>query len=117
MNNCLAAGSFYGRLCAGLIAALMPAAAAHAQEAWMLLSRESGCVSLQMLVRMERLPQAPSSPEEFAAMMRARGHQVAVTLPDGFPKEMAGKAVMVKYAENRAPVFLREELCRRADKP
>ena len=77
----------------------------------MLLSRESGCINLQMLVKMERLPQAPSSPEEFATMMRARGHQVTVRLPDGFPPEMAGKAVMVKYAENRMPVFLRTELC------
>lgn len=95
--------------------ALIPAA--HAQGTWMLASRESGCANLQLLVRMERLERAPASPEEFAAMMRARGHQVTVGLPDGFPTDMAGKAVMVKYAENRAPVFLRAELCGRADKP
>jgi hypothetical protein len=84
-----------------------------AQEQWMLLSHESGCGSLRLLVKMERLPHAPSSPEEFAEMMRARGHQVSVGLPDGFPAEMAGRAVMVKYADNRAPVFLRSDLCGR----
>ncbi len=78
---------------------------------WMLLSRESGCLDLHMLARMERLPQVPSSPDEFAAMMRARNHTVTMTLPAGFPPKWAGKAVMVKYAENRAPVFLRTELC------
>ena len=99
-------------LCILVVTALSGMPAAHAQE-WMLLSRESGCVSLQLLVKMERLPQAPSSPDEFAAMMRARGHAASVGLPDGFPPDMAGKAVTVKYAENRAPVFLRAELCRK----
>jgi hypothetical protein len=47
-------------------------------------------------------------------MMRARGHTVTMGLPEGFPREMTGKAVMVKYAESRAPVFLRAELCGRA---
>jgi len=50
--------------CALFFVALIPAPAAHAQETWMLLSRESGCVSVQRLVKMERLPHAPSSPEE-----------------------------------------------------
>lgn len=95
----------------------VPMPAALAQDAWMLLSRESGCVSLQLLVKMERLPHAPSSPEEFAAMMRARNHPVTVGLPDGFPREMAGKAVMVKYAENRMPIFVRAELCDRPGQP
>jgi len=89
----------------------------HAQEAWMLLSRESGCVSVQILVKAEGLPHAPSSPEEFAAMMRARNHQVTMGLPDGFPREMAGKEVMVKYGENRAPVFMHAELCGRVNRP
>jgi hypothetical protein len=40
--------------------------AAHAQNAWMLASRESGCVGLQLLVKMERLSHAPASPDEFA---------------------------------------------------
>ncbi len=91
--------------------------AAHAQGAWQLLSRESGCTGLDLLVKMERLEKAPSSPEEFAAMMRARGHAVTVGIPDGFPKDLAGQAVMVKYADNRAPIFLRAELCRMTSKP
>jgi hypothetical protein len=89
---------------------------ALAQE-WMLVSRESGCVDLHLLVKMERLTQTPSSPDDFAVMMRARGHTVTIGLPDGFPREMAGKAVMVKYAESRAPVFLRAELCGRTTQP
>ena len=100
------------RCAIAMCAALLAAPSALAQE-WMLLSRESGCVSLQLLVKMERLAQAPSSPDEFAAMMRARGHAVSVSLPDGFPQDMAGKAVMIRYAENRAPVFLRADLCRK----
>lgn len=94
----------------------MVAIPAYAQDAWMLLSRESGCVSLQLLVKMERLPHAPASPEEFAAMMRARNHSVTMSLPDGFPREMSGQAVMVKYADNRAPVFVRPALCSRERK-
>jgi hypothetical protein len=90
---------------------------AHGQETWMLLSRESGCGSLQMLMKMERLPQAPSTPDEFASMMRARGHTVTVTLPEGFPPDMVGKAVMVKYAESRAPIFVRADLCEKMKKP
>lgn len=43
-----------------------------AQDQWMLLSRESGCGSLQLLVKIKCLPHAPSSPEELAKMMRAR---------------------------------------------
>lgn len=83
----------------------------------MLLSREAGCVSLQLLVKMERLPHAPSSPDEFAAMMRARHLPVTLEFPDDFPRELAGKAVMVRYADNRAPVFVRAELCDRMGRP
>jgi hypothetical protein len=90
---------------------------ALAQETWMLLSRESGCVGLQLLVKAERLAHTPASPDEFAAMMRARNHSVSMGLPDGFPREMSGKAVMVKYAENRAPIFVRSELCAAAARP
>jgi len=49
--------------------------------------------------------------------MRARNHPVTVGLPDGFPREMTSKAAMVKYAENRAPVFVRAELCERMGQP
>jgi hypothetical protein len=50
-------------------------------------------------------------------MMRARNHPVTVGLPDGFPREMAGKAVMVRYGENRMPIFVQAELCDRAGQP
>ena len=100
-----------------LFAACVQMPHAHAQETWMLLSRESGCVDLQILVRAERLARAPTSPDDFAAMMRARNHQVSVGLPDGFPREMAGKAVMVKYGESRAPIFVRTELCKQMKQP
>ena len=102
----------------GLALVLICAAeVAASAEDWMLLSRESGCVGLQMLANMERLPRAPSSPEAFAAMMRERGHSVTVGLPDGFPNDMTGQVVMVRYAENRAPIFLRAAWCARMKSP
>lgn len=90
---------------------ILPASPALAQ--WMLLSREQGCVSTQMLVRMERLEQAPATPDEFAQAMRARGHKVTVGLPEGFPASMTGKAVMVRYSDSRAPIFVLNEVCGR----
>lgn len=45
--------------------------------------------------------------------MRARNHPATVEFPDGFLREMTGKAVMVRYADNRAPIFVRAELCER----
>jgi hypothetical protein len=93
-----------------LLAFALGASAAHAQ--WMLFGREAGCVSMQQLVRMERLDRAPATPEEFADAMRARGHKVTLGLPEGFPADMQGKAVMVRYGESRAPIFLRMELCK-----
>jgi hypothetical protein len=98
-----------------LLAAMI--APAYAQDGWMLLSRESGCIGLDLLTKMERLAKPPASPEEFAAMMRSRGHTVTIGIPEGFPPALAGKAVMVKYAENRAPIFLQAELCRMTSKP
>ncbi len=67
-----------------MLAALCAVRAAQAQEAWMLLSRETGCSGLELLVKMERLAQVPRSPDDFAAMMRARGHAVIPVRPDSF---------------------------------
>lgn len=92
--------------------ALAGGSTAVAAEGWFLLSREDGCVGLDLLARGERLARVPRGPENFAAMMRERGHRVSIGLPDGFPMDLAGRAVMVRYAENRAPVFVREDLCR-----
>ena len=92
------------------LAAALPAYAQQPQ--WHLLSREEGCFDLEVLVRMERLPRAPVSPEDFAQMMRERGHNVSVgSLPDT-PPEMAGSVVEVKIDDARAPVFVREHVCR-----
>lgn len=101
------------RLRTGLLLALflvaMPASAQ--QPTWYLLPREQGCADLKILIRMERLPRAPVSPEDFARMMRERGEQVVVgPLPDT-PREYIGKIVQVKYGNGRSPVFVTEEIC------
>ena len=83
---------------------------------WFLLSRENGCVGLELLAKREKLPKIPATPEEFAEMMRERGYHVTLSLPDGFPMELAGKVVLVKVRENMAPVFVREEFCRTISK-
>lgn len=101
----------FGLIHFGLVLAAALTWAAEASEEWFLLSREEGCVGLELLARMERLDRAPRDPEDFATLMRARGHRVSVGLPDGFPMDFTGRAVMVRYRDNRAPVFLRAELC------
>ncbi len=83
------------------------------EESWRLFARDDGCVSLQLLVRAENLQRAPVSPEDFAGMMRARGEKVSIGLPEGFPSELLGKAVQVKYGDD-AVLFVTEEVCRRA---
>lgn len=78
---------------------------------WFLLSRENGCIGLELLAKREKLPKIPATPEEFAEMMRERGYQATLSLPEGFPTDLSGKVVMVKVRENMAPVFVREEFC------
>lgn len=95
---------------------LIVAPPAYGGDEWQLMSREDGCVGMEVLVKRERLPHPPSTPEEFAAMMRSRGYSVTTGLPDGFPLELSGKAVMVRVRENMAPVFVREEVCRNAER-
>ena len=85
---------------------------AWAQEGWMLLSREDGCIDPALLARREQLPRTPASPEDFAAMMRSRHPDLTIGLPEGFPPEMEGKVVTVRYAANRAPIFVRGDICR-----
>ena len=84
-----------------LAAVLAWATAANASEEGLLLSREDGCVGLELLGRMERLDRAPRDPEDFAALLRARGRHVRVGLPDGFPTDFTGRAVMVRYGNDR----------------
>ena len=79
--------------------------------------REQGCADLDALVKMEKLSRRPSSPEDFAQMMRERGHEVTIkSLPDT-PPELVGKVVEVRYGKGRAPVFVVEEVCRTMEAP
>ena len=88
------------------------------QGTWYLLSRENGCVSLEILVEMERLPRAPTSPDDYARMQLERGKKVSLELPDGFPPEFRGKVVQVKTAgDEGGPVFVTDEVCRKIGRP
>lgn len=91
---------------------LLAALPASAQQPWYLFAHDDGCVDPALLARAENLPRTPASPEDFAQMMRERGKTVAVGLPAGFPPELAGKVVQVSVEDRKAPVFVREEICR-----
>ena len=80
-----------------LLLPLLAALPASAQEStWYLLSREDGCLELQILVKAEKLSRAPVSPDDFARMMRERGEQVVVEPLADMPEDFTGKAVQVK---------------------
>ena len=100
---------------AALVVSAGPAVAADGAS-WLLMERHGGCFDLGVLVRRERLPRAPTSPDEFAAMMRMRGHQVTVGPLPGSPPDLVGKAVVVDVRDDLKPVFVRAELCRPADR-
>ena len=82
---------------------------------WQLLSREEGCIPTETLVRGERLPHAPSSPEDLAAMLRAQGRTAEIVPVPGFPAEMAKDFVMVRMGNDGAPIFVRSHACARID--
>lgn len=88
----------------------VPAASAP----WFVLSRSEGCVELSAVARGDRLSRVPISPDDYADMMRARGHQATLGRPPGFPLELAGKVVMVKIRDDHAPVFVHEDVCKQA---
>ena len=90
----------------------MPAAGGASTVVWFVLSREDGCVPLGVLVRGDRLPRVPVSPDDYAELMRARGHQVTVGPAPGFPPELIGKVVMVTIRSDRAPIFVQSDVCR-----
>lgn len=90
----------------------VPGVPVAAAGSWFVLSRSEGCVALDVLARGDRLPRAPTSPEDYAELMRAQGHQPTLGLPPGFPPALSGKVVMVKVRDDRAPVFVRDEVCR-----
>lgn len=106
MKGCL---PMYGLIILLLIVA-QPAFAQ--QPAWYLLSRDDGCVDLKILVKAERLPRLPVSPEDFASMLRERGEEVTVGPLADSPAELSGKVVQVTIGNGRAPVFVTEDICR-----
>lgn len=81
---------------------------------WFVLTRSWGCTDVKHLAESEKLPRVPTSPKEYADMMRARGHSVTVGLPTGATPDLADKAVMVTVNKDRR-VFLQEELCDKAE--
>jgi hypothetical protein len=83
---------------------------------WLVLTRSYGCTDVKYLAETEKLPRVPTSPNEYADMMRARGHSVTVGLPTGASPALAGKAVMVTVNKDRR-VFLQEELCEKPAAP
>jgi hypothetical protein len=93
-----------------LLLVALPASAQ--QPTWYLLSREDGCIDLQILVKAEKLSRVPVSPEDFAMMMRERGNEVAVGPLADSPPDLIGKVVQVTIGTGKAPVFVTEEICR-----
>src|SRR5579863_8181206 len=76
------------------------------QPIWYLLSREEGCIDLTILTKAEKLPRVPTSPEDYAQMMRERGKDVSLELPKDFPAEFTGKIVQVRVGNDAGgPVF------------
>lgn len=98
-----------------LVLAAMAAAPARAED-WKLFSRDLECLDLGILVRMERLPRAPASPEDFIALLGERGRGAELGLPKGFPAELEGRIVQVRLASGKGPIFIREGVCRTMDK-
>lgn len=83
---------------------------------WQLMTREDGCVSLQLLVRMMRLPRSPVSPEDFAQMLQERGETAVLGPLENSPPELIGQVVQVRLANGKAPIFARPEVCRRLER-
>ena len=79
---------------------------------WFVLAREDGCMDPKVLVKADGLPRVPASPDDYAQLMRARGATVTLGLPAGFPAELAGRVVQVTIGPSKAPVFVREDVCR-----
>jgi hypothetical protein len=95
-----------------LLIALAAAPALAQQPTWFVLAHADGCIDLKVLVKAEKLSRAPVSPEDFAQMMRQRGESVVVGAPANLPSELAGKVVQVKVGSWKAPVFVKEDVCR-----
>lgn len=97
-----------------LLILVAPPPSSAQQPTWYLLSREQGCIDLTILVEAERLPRVPTSPEDYAQMMRERGKDVSLELPKDVPAELEGEIVQVRVGnEDGGPVFAKAEVCRR----
>ena len=103
------------RLCS-LLPALLAVPALAQQPSWYVLAHADGCIDLRVLVKAENLSRTPVSPEDFAQMMRQRGELVVVGAPANLPSELAGKVVQVRVGSWKAPVFVKEEVCRNIGK-
>jgi hypothetical protein len=92
------------------VAALAVHAGVADAGVWLVRTRTLGCVDIKHLAEMEKLSRVPTTPKEYADIMRARGHKVTIGLPKWAPPEMKDKAVVVTVnSENR--LFVQEELC------
>lgn len=97
-----------------ILVALVPSAGSAQQPHWYLLSREQGCVELTTLVEAYSLPRAPTSPDDYAQMMRERGKKVTLGLPKEVPADFNGKIVQVRVGDDDGgPVFVTDEVCRK----
>lgn len=83
-----------------------------AEPAWYLFARDDGCTDLQIAARKLKLPRTPTSPEDFAQMMRDRGEDVVVGPSPWFPATLPGKIVQVQFGPGRSWTFLSAETCR-----
>lgn len=100
-----------------LLILLVPLPSPAQQATWYLLSREQGCVDLINLVQAQKLPRVPTSPEDYAQMMRERGKDVSLELPQDVPADFKGKIVQVRVSgDEGGPVFIKEEVCRKLGK-
>ena len=83
---------------------------------WLVLTRSYGCTDVKHLAETEKLSRVPTSPDEYADMMRTRGKKVEVGSPPGLAPHLKDKAVMIVVnGENR--VFVQEELCQKPEPP
>ena len=69
---------------------------------------------MKILVEAEKLPRLPTSPEDYAQMMRERGKDVSLGLPKDAPADLKGKIVQVRTSgDEGGPVFATDEVCRK----
>lgn len=98
-----------------LLFILLTSTSYAAEADWFLFARDDGCTDMQTVVRKLELSRTPSSPEDFAQMMRSRNLSVVVGLPTGVSPELAGKVVQVQFGDGKVLLFVKDEICRSAE--